>query len=309
MHIIVTGGLGHIGSYLIFDLIKKNKNCKITVIDNLLTNRYPTIFKFSKYKNINFIEKDLSNSNINSYIKSANLVIHLAAITDAQSSVLIPKKIESNNYNATKNITASCAKFKTNLIFVSSTSVYGTQKNVVDENCKKNELRPQSPYAFFKLKEENLIKNSFKKNNHNGIILRFGTIYGFSIGMRFHTAVNKFCWQLYQNKPISIWKTAMKQKRPYLSLKDASNAINFIINDKLFDNQIYNIVSQNCTVESILKILKSYNKRVKFEYVNSKIMNQLSFEVSSKKFTRKGFRFNGKMKIEIYKTIQNLKKY
>ena len=74
----------------------------------------------------------------------------------------------------------------------------------------------------------------------------------------------------------------MKQKRPYLSLIDASNAIVFIITNKLYDNQIYNIVSQNFTVEGILSILKLYDKKVKFKLVNNKIMNQLSLKFHQK---------------------------
>ena len=101
----------------------------------------------------------------------------------------------------------------------------------------------------------------------------------------------------------------MKQKRPYLSLIDASNAIVFIITNKLYDNQIYNIVSQNFTVEGILSILKLYDKKVKFKLVNNKIMNQLSFEVSPKKFINKGFTFKGNMKKEIFKTLKNLQKF
>ena len=69
-------------------------------------------FMFAKHKNVKFIEKDLSKSNIDTFVKNTNLVIHLAAITDAQSSILIPEKIESNNLQTTKNITKSCAKYK-----------------------------------------------------------------------------------------------------------------------------------------------------------------------------------------------------
>tara|TARA_B100001059_G_scaffold56775_1_gene51833 strand:+ start:12054 stop:12980 length:927 start_codon:yes stop_codon:yes gene_type:complete len=308
MHIIVTGGLGHIGSYLILDLVKNISKSKITVFDNLSTNRYATLFQFAKHSNVDFIEKDLSKEIIDDYIKYADVVIHLAAITDAQSSVLIPNRIKNNNFKTTKNIVLSCSKFKTKLIFISTTSVYGSQNNLVDENCKKSELKPQSPYAFFKLKEERIILNSFKKKKLNGVILRFGTIYGYSIGMRFHTAVNKFCWQLYQKKPISVWKTALRQKRPYLSLNDASKAIIFIIKKNFFDNQIYNVVTQNFTVENIINILKLYDENVQFKFVNSKIMNQLSFEVSPNKFINKGFKFKGNMKREIFKTLKNLKK-
>ena len=95
----------------------------------------------------------------------------------------------------------------------------------------------------------------------------------------------------------------MKQKRPYLSLIDASNAIVFIITNKLYDNQIYNIVSQNFTVEGILSILKLYDKKVKFKLVNNKIMNQLSFEVSPKNLLTKVLHLR-KYEKEIFKTLK-----
>ena len=75
------------------------------------------------------------------------------------------------------------------------------------------------------------------------IICRFGTIYGFSPGIRFHTAVNKFCFQAVFNQKITIWKTAYNQKRPYLDLIDAVNAIAFIINQNIFDGEVYNILT------------------------------------------------------------------
>ena len=64
--------------------------------------------------------------------------------------------------------------------------------------------------------------------NLKGIILRLGTIFGVSKGMRFHTAVNKFCYQAAFKKPLTIWKTAYDQKRPYLDLQDACAVVEFI---------------------------------------------------------------------------------
>ena len=97
----------------------------------------------------------------------------------------------------------------------------------MDEDCKKSELKPQSPYAESKLKEEEFLNKH--KSSMSYICLRFGTIYGFSIGMRFHTAVNKFCWQAANNQQLTVWKTAFDQKRPYLDLKDACSSIIFLI--------------------------------------------------------------------------------
>ena len=92
------------------------------------------------------------------------------------------------------------------------------------------------------LKEENLILDFYKNKGLKAVVFRFGTIFGISQGMRFHTAVNKFCWQAVMNQPISVWKTAYDQKRPYLELKDASNAFKHIINNDIFDGEIYLIV-------------------------------------------------------------------
>ena len=60
------------------------------------------------------------------------------------------------------------------------------------------------------------------------------------------------------NQPLTIWKTALNQKRPYLSLGDGCRTIGHIIRHQLFDTGIYNIVTENLTVESILIIIKKF---------------------------------------------------
>lgn len=177
----------------------------------------------------------------------------------------------------------------------------------MDENCSKKELQPQSPYALTKLKEENLIKILIKKNKLKAIICRFGTIYGFSPGIRFHTAVNKFCFQAVFQQNITVWKTAFNQKRPYLDIDDATKALAFIINKNIFDGEIYNILTENLTVKQVIHSIKRKIKKIKIKYVNNQIMNQLSYEVLNKKFKNKGFVFNGNLQKSISKTINILK--
>ena len=101
--------------------------------------------------------------------------------------------------------------------------------------------------------------------------------------MRFHTAVNKFCWQATLNQPITVWKTAYNQNRPYLDIRDASKLIFFIIQKNLFQNCVYNAVTINASVRNIVEIIREVISDVKVEYVNSKIMNQLSYHVLSNK--------------------------
>ena len=138
------------------------------------------------------------------------------------------------------------------------------------------------------------------------ITLRLGTISGVSDGIRFHTAVNKFCLNSALSIPVSVYKTALHQYRPYLSLSDAFKAIKFIIDRNFFRNEIFNIVTNNYTVNQILEIIKIYKKNIKIKFVSSKIMNQLSYHVSKKKITRHGLKLSTSIQGEIKATLKML---
>ena len=143
----------------------------------------------------------------------------------------------------------------------------------------------------YKLKEEELIKNLIKMEGLKAIHCRFGTIFGASPGMRFHTAVNKFCWQAVMGQPISVWTTAYDQKRPYLDLLDASQAIIYIIKNNIFDGQIYNVSTQNSTVRDVVETIKDFVPSLKIEFVDNRIMNQLSYDVDAIDLNLKGLFF------------------
>jgi nucleoside-diphosphate-sugar epimerase len=193
------------------------------------------------------------------------------------------------------------------LIALSSTSVYGTQKAVVAEDCAPDELKPQSPYAITKLKEERLIKKLCAESGLKAISCRFGTIFGASPGMRFHTAVNKFCWQAVMGQPITVWSTAYDQKRPYLDLLDATRAITFIIRKDIFDARIYNVLTHNHTVGQIVETVRDFVPDLQVSFVDNTIMNQLSYEVSCERFMQQGFVFAGDLRRGIGDTISLLR--
>jgi nucleoside-diphosphate-sugar epimerase len=301
-NILITGALGHIGSWFIHNLKPGDFN-SVCLIDNISTQRYSSLFNLPKGVRFNFIEEDICTADLNSYFKGIDVVLHLAAITDATNSFEKKEEVEYVNLKGTEKVAKACIKNGCKLIFPSTTSVYGVQEGTVDEDCQ--DLKPQSPYAESKLKAEQLLQN-LGKEGLNFIICRLGTIFGTSIGMRFHTAVNKFCWQATMKKPITVWRTALNQKRPYLDLRDAINAFRFIIDKDLFDGRIYNVVTTNTTVGEITNIISSYVPDIKIEFVDTKIMNQLSYCVSDKRFVEKGFKFNGSIKERIKETIDML---
>jgi len=303
LKIIVTGAIGHIGSYIIRDLGVSFPGSNVVMVDNMMTQRFPSLFNLPSNSNYSFIEGDVSQIDLKPVFFGADVVIHLAAITDAAGSINKAEELEANNFQSTLRVAEACIEADASLIAISSTSVYGTQKDQVDENCSDSELQPQSPYATTKLKEEELIANLSKDKGLKAIHCRFGTIFGASQGMRFHTAVNKFCWQAVMNQPISVWTTAYDQKRPYLDLLDASRAIAFIIKNNIFDGQIYNVLTSNATVRQVVDTIKEFVPNLEIEFVDNQIMNQLSYEVLCQRFKSKGFVFSGNMRRGIKETI------
>jgi len=301
--IIITGGLGHIGSGLIRYLLSRGH--EVICIDNLLTQRLSSLRGLIGNKLFQFIDLDLAGKDLSLTavlgMQKIDCIVHLAAITNAEASHDKAEEVHNNNFNSTKNIVNFCKQSDIKLIFPSSTSVYGSADAEVFED-DPSVLKPQSPYAESKVNEEELIIDSLDKNFN---ILRLGTIFGASPGMRFHTAVNKFCWQASLGQPISVWKTAMNQYRPYLALSDAFRAIDFFIEND-HEGEVFNVLTQNYTVHDILEAIKEFSE-IEIEFVDSKIMNQLSYFVSNKKITSLGFNFQGNLKEAIQETINWLK--
>ena len=206
-----------------------------------------------------------------------------------------------NNVSCMKNVIEYCKKNKSKLIHISSTSVYGKQAKIVNE-LDKSLLKPQSPYAEIKLIEEKLLEDNTNKLQF--MSFRFGTIAGVSKGMRFHTAINKFCFNAALNEKIHVYKTAYNQYRPYLSLKDAFRVFHFCIEKNIFKNDFYNALSANYTVKQILKMISKYKKGIEIKFVRSKIMNQLSYHVDNTKLQKLGLNLRSKIQIDIKDTLK-----
>ena len=304
MNLLITGCCGHIGSYLADNVYKIKKIKKTILVDNIKSNRFCSLFNFGKNNNLKFFLRDVNKKNSLKDFRNIDYVIHCASMTNAEKSFGKEKEMYKNNIDCLKNVIDFCKKNKSKLIHLSSTSVYGKQTDLVDEDCEEKYLKPQSPYADIKLIEEKmLIKNSNKLRYNT---FRFGTIAGVSKGIRFHTAVNKFCLNASINESIFVYKTALNQYRPYLSLNDAFKVFKFCIEKDFFENEIFNALSGNYTVNQILQKIRKYKKNIKVKLVKSEIMNQLSYHVSSKKLENNGLFLKGNIDNDIKQTLKLL---
>ena len=306
MKLLITGALGHIGSRLIHDL-KPGDFSEVVLLDNFATQRYCSLFNLPDGVPFRLVEADVCTADLEKLFTGMDVVIHLAAITNAAGSFEIQQEVERVNFTGTERVARACVAAQSRLIFLSTTSVYGVQEEVVDEFCSLEHLQPQSPYADTKLRAERLLTELGATAHLRFITCRFGTIYGVSPGMRFHTAVNKFAWQACVGQPLNVWRTALHQRRPYLDLHDAVRALQFILKRDLFDRQIYNVLTDNLTVNDVVEALRALVADLRVSLVDAQIMNQLSYTVKNDRFRALGFEFTGNYQQALTETVKSLK--
>jgi UDP-glucose 4-epimerase len=302
MKILIAGSAGHIGSALIKALPHFFDNLCLVLIDGTLNQNNARVLDLPERVPYSIVDGKIQDLDLDIIFAEVDVVVHLAATINFSDA----KTAYENNFSATKLIAQACLKNNVPLLFPSTASVYQAQNLLVDE--QHTVLHAQSPYVACKIKEEELLLTLAKNQRLPVTICRFGTIYGPSVGMNTHTAVSKFCWQAVTRQPITVWETALDQKRPYLFLDDAVNAMAWIIKQRLFNGQIYNVVTGNHTVRDVLTVIGEALQDVQITYVQDVLMNQLSYEVSSQKLQKTGFKFNGPLEKGIRETIFFLKK-
>ncbi len=301
MNILITGALGHIGSYLL------DKGCfaqhQVTAVDNMLTQRYCSLLGL-KHRPHKFIESDFSDIS-DDIIEKSDVILHLAAITNAADSFIKAKQMEAVNVVKTKEfIDRIAAQHGTRLfIFPSSTSVYGKASEDVIEDDDQF-LNPQSPYAHSKIQIERYLAQSGVDHR----ILRLGTIFGTSKGMRFHTAINKFCYQASMGLPLTVWRENYDQHRPYLGLQDAASAIKIMMSSIYGSERggIYNVVSENMKLSDIVDLIRDRVPEVNIDFIDTPLLNQYPYKVNFEKVSALGFSPQEKVSYGIDETLKLL---
>ena len=291
MRIVVTGALGHIGSRLVPWLARAFRASEILMVDDHSTGRLDVRDELLASPRCRFVHADVLEADLDALFDGARAVIHLAAVTDAAGSFAMRERVERTNLEGTARVARACARAGVPLFFPSTTSVYGMQAELVDEDCAT--LRPQSPYAESKLAAEQALARLALDEGLRFVACRFGTIFGTSPGMRFHTAVNRFCHQAANLEALQAWRETFRQHRPYLDLGDAVRAVEFIVARDLFDGRTYNVLTVNATAEEVCALIRARVARLDIEFVDAPLLNQHSYRVARERFEGLGFRFEG----------------
>ena len=286
--IVITGGLGYIGTELCKIYSGYSWNDKITVIDNrFISERVNQIRNW----NMNFVHGDILDKElINEYCKDADIVHHLAGITDvprvksesnAEKEELIRKVAEEGTQNILDIISDECK-----IIMPSSHVVYEGLNNIKKNIKEDEETCPILSYG----KSKNINENQLKISGKNFIILRLGSVYGYSTDTaRIDIMANFFAKTASQNGTLRLFAGG-KQIKSLVPLIDVARCFKFMEEKKDINYELFNLTKDTVTVKEVAEICKKYNPRVVLRETNNEIPN-LGFSLSNEKILKTGFKF------------------
>ncbi|MGA0779694.1 MAG: NAD-dependent epimerase/dehydratase family protein [Pelagibacteraceae bacterium] len=303
--IIITGGLGYIGTELCKIYSGYSWNDKITVVDNrFISERVNQLRNW----NIEFIYGDILDRDlVFKYFSDADVVHHLAGITDVprtktESDTARDAKIKQVAEEGTQNILDAIPN-KCKIIFPSTHVVYEGIKEVKTDISEEEELNPVLSYATSKANNEKQIKGSGKKF----VILRLGSVYGYSTDTaRIDIMPNLFSKITSQNGLLKLFAGG-RQLKSLVPLIDVARCFKNMEEKEDIKSEVFNLTKDAITVKEVAEICKKYNPKVTIKETNDEVPN-LGFSLSNKKILNTGFKFLYNLDQSIKEMIQKWSK-
>ena len=291
--IVITGGLGFIGSNLINILSKKNY-----FIINIDKVTYASNFNniSSNIKNYKFYKQDINNQNFIKKILdkyNPSLIFNLAAETHVDRSIDGPKQFINSNIYGVFNLLEAIRKFKKKikLIHVSTDEVYGDIIN--NKSSKESDAyNPSSPYSASKASGDLLIKSYVRTYKIPAIITNCCNNYG--LNQYPEKLIPTIIYKIINNKPITIYGNG-RNIREWIHVEDHCSAL-IKISEKgiLADN--YNIGSgiELNNIDIVKKIIYSFKEidinlanKAKFIFIKDRPGHDLRYSLNSSKIKKK----------------------
>ena len=289
--ILIIGGAGYIGSFLVDKLLKEG--FKIRVLDLLLYGKEP-ISMFLEDPGFEFIRGDCRDEKtLSNVLDNIDTVIHLGEIVGDQACKINESVTIDINYSASHKIVDQCLKSNVRrFIFTSSCSVYGSSEHEVNE---ESELNPVSLYARCKIESEKVVL-TYDYDHFYPTVLRLSTVHGLSYRQRFDLVVNLLTIKALVDKKIDIF--GGNQWRPFLSVSDVCEGILSVLRSpcEKIKNQIFNLgdslenyklldvgmIIQNLLPEVDVKIIEDQADKRNYHVNFDKIMQTLEFKAKKK---------------------------
>lgn len=293
MNILITGGLGFIGSNFI-NFIFKNNKLNFNKIINIDKESYCSNKNFSinneKYK---YIKADINDKNLICFIlKEYNIthIIHFAAQSHVDNSFDNSLDYTIDNVMGTHSLLDCVKNVDRNILFLhfSTDEVYGESINQSDIKIETSLLLPTNPYAASKAAAEMYV-NSYKKSyNLKTIILRCNNVFG--PNQYPEKVIPKFIKQFKNNQKLTIHGNG-NSIRDFIYVDDVSNAIITVLT-KGEINEIYNISGEiKISIFDLAKLIIGKTDITEhIEYISDRPFNDKRYEINSDKLKKLGWK-------------------
>lgn len=275
--ILIVGGAGYIGGYLVDHLVEScyrdYNTSTIAVYDNLTyENHY--------LKNVDFIFGDIRDrKKLAEILPNFDIVIWLAAIVGDGACAIDPVLTTEVNENSVKWLVDN---YKGKIMFPSTCSVYGINHELISEDATPN---PLSMYAKTKLNAEQYII----KNYDDYLIFRLGTLFGMGDSfsrIRLDLVVNVLTMKAVLGEELCVY--GGEQWRPLLHVRDVAKAIEYCLNNNI--KGLYNLSYENYKISHIAETIKEIFPNTKIKYVDICFEDLRNYKVSTDKILKTGWK-------------------
>lgn len=293
-NILITGGLGFIGSYIVDELIEDNN---ITIIDNLSTGSIKNL-KNPAHDNLEIVKEDIRDTNFNELTSNKDYIFHLAAMASVPLSVDMPLDCNDINLNATVNLLKSAVDNDVKkIVFSSSSAVYGANKNMPLKETEPP--MPTSPYASSKAGCELYLKSFYENYGLNYVALRYFNVFGpkQDKNSQYAAVIPNFISTLLEGKKPIIYGDG-EQTRDFVFVKDVVKAninacksdyngiVNIASGVKLSINDLYEIVKKTLDSDVEPEYLPPRQGDIKHSLADVSNMKNINFKINSSDFEK-----------------------
>ncbi|WP_458403186.1 NAD-dependent epimerase/dehydratase family protein [Methanobrevibacter sp.] len=291
-NILITGGLGFIGSHIANALIENND---ITIIDNLTTGKIDNL-KNPSHENFTIVKEDIRNTNLTEATSDIDYIFHLAAMASVPLSIDKPVECSDINVNATiKLLKAAVENDVEKIVFSSSSSVYGSNRNMPLKETEQP--MPKSPYAASKASCELYLKSFHDSYGLNYTSLRYFNVFGpgQDKNSQYAAVIPNFISALLEGTQPEIYGDG-EQTRDFVYVDDvvkanvhaAESDYNGIINvasgEKLSINRLYEIVKKTLNSSMEPKYLPERQGDIKHSLADVRNLEKINFKIDSSDF-------------------------
>ena len=305
MKILITGGLGFIGSNFILKLLRDSDEYEIINVDaELYGSNIKNISEIKDLSNYEFIKGNITNKRLmEELISKCDAVINFAAESFVDRSIADPNSFLVSNIRGTFTILDIITKQKKRLVQISTDEVFGSLKSETAD--EKSIFNPSSPYAATKAAAEMLINSYSKTYNSDVIITRCTNNYG--PRQYAEKLIPKTIILAKQNKNIPIYGKGTNI-RDWIHVNDhCDGVLTAFLKGK--SGESYNISANNeiNNITIVKKILELMNKSEDLiEFVEDRPGHDLRYSMNSEKISKE---LGWKFKVNFEKGIQDTIKW